>query len=90
MFIINRLSQHVSGTICPSSREQDCEMLHMVFSSGCAGRGRVEQGRELCALTGSRKTAFSQCTQLMYLLHMTTTSTTSAEHHTRHFTILFS
>jgi hypothetical protein len=29
--------------LCPSSGEQDCELPHMVFSTGCAGRGRVQQ-----------------------------------------------
>ena len=33
----------------PSSGEQDCALPHMVFCAGCAGRGRVELGRKLCA-----------------------------------------
>jgi len=36
--------------LCPSSEEQDCVLLHMVFCIGCAGCGCVELERELCAL----------------------------------------
>ena len=38
------------ASLCPSSGEQDCVLPHMVFCTGCAGRGCVELGRELCAL----------------------------------------
>jgi hypothetical protein len=31
----------------PSSGEQDCEQLHVVFSTGCAGQ--YGAGRKLCA-----------------------------------------
>jgi len=31
------------ASLCPSSGEQE----HMVFCTGCAGRGRVELGRKL-------------------------------------------
>ena len=45
----------------------DCVLPHMVFCTGCAGRGGgVELGRELASQ-----------------LHTTTASTHNAEHHTR-------
>jgi len=37
-------------SLCPSSGQQDRELLHMVFCTGCAGCGCVELGRKLCAL----------------------------------------
>ena len=40
-------------SLCPSSGEQGCVLLHMVFCTGCAGRGSVVPGRELCALCES-------------------------------------
>jgi len=36
------------ASLCPSSREQDRVLLHMVLCIGCAGC--VELGRKLCAL----------------------------------------
>jgi len=38
------------ASLCPSSGEQDCVLLHMVFCTGCTGCGCVELGRKLCAL----------------------------------------
>jgi len=38
------------ASLYPSSGEQDCVLLHMVFCTGCAGCGYVELGRKLCAL----------------------------------------
>jgi len=35
------------ASLCPSSEEQDCMLPHMVFCTGCAGRGRVELTRSL-------------------------------------------
>jgi len=40
-------------SLCPSSGEQDRVIPRMLFSTGCAGRGLVELGRELCALCES-------------------------------------
>ena len=37
------------ATLCPSSREQDLVLLHMVFCTGCAVCGCVELGRKLWA-----------------------------------------
>jgi len=67
------------ASLCPSSGEQDCVLLHMVFSTS-AGCRRVELGRRLCALCESCLT-FTQCTQSVSQLQMTTASTISAEHH---------
>ena len=48
MFIMKLLSQHVSGHhYAPSSGEQDRVLLHMVFCTGCVGRGCVQLGRKL-------------------------------------------
>ena len=38
------------SSLCPSSGEQECALLLMVFCTGCDGCGCVELGRELCAL----------------------------------------
>ena len=38
------------ASLCPSSGEQDCVLLLMVFCTGCAGCGCVELGHKLCAL----------------------------------------
>ena len=38
------------ASLSPSSGEQDCVLLHMVFCTGCAGCGCVQLGRKLCAL----------------------------------------
>ena len=40
------------STLCASSGELDCVLPHMVFCTGCVGRGRVELGgTKLCALS---------------------------------------
>jgi len=37
------------GSLRPTSGEEDCVQPHMVFSTGCAGRGCVQLGRKPCA-----------------------------------------
>ena len=41
------------SSLCPSSREQEYALPHMVFCTGCDGCGCVELGRKLCALSRS-------------------------------------
>jgi len=36
------------ASLCPSSGEQDCVLLHVMFCTGCAGCGCVQLGRKLC------------------------------------------
>jgi len=54
----------------------------MVFCTGCAGCGCVELGRKLCALCEAycSTVTFTLCAKLTTQLHITTASTTSAEH----------
>jgi len=59
----------------------------MVFCTGCAGCACVELGYELCALC--EVYCSTQCTQLAAQLHITTDSTTSAEHHMQLYSVLF-
>jgi len=67
------------ASLCPSSGEQDRELLRMVFCTGCAGCGCVELGRKLCALCEGY---FSNSNlHTVHTVHTTTDSTTSAEHH---------
>ena len=68
------------ASLCPSSGEQECALPHMVFCTGSDGCGCVELGCKLYAL----------CLQLASQLHTATAITTSAEHHMRQCTLLFS
>ena len=58
------------ASLCLSSGEQDCVLLHVLFCTGCAGCGCVQLGRKLCALCDSVR--LTQCTQLTTKLHKTT------------------
>ena len=87
MFIIKRLSQHVSGIFMPiTRRKRVCTatygVLHCLWCLWLCGAGT----RAVCTV----KVTVRLCTQLASQLHTTTASTTSAEHHMRQCTLLFS
>ena len=50
MFILIRLTQHVSGIIMPIVRRTDYVNNCMWIMPGCVGSSRAELGHELCAL----------------------------------------
>ena len=66
MFIIKRLSQHVSGIIMPIIRRTRPVLLHMVFCTGCAGCGCVQLRRKLCVYY---QTSISTCFGHHYAHH---------------------
>ena len=73
-------------SLCPSSGEKYCVLPHMVFSTGCVGRGRVELGRKLCALRENcepNNNIHTVHTVFAFQLHTTTASTANVEHHMR-------
>ena len=53
MFILIRLTEHVSGIIMPIIRRTDYVNNCMWSMSGCAGCSRAELGHELCAMCES-------------------------------------
>ena len=53
MFILIRLTQHVSGIIMPIVRRTDYVNNCMWSMPGCDGCSRAELGHELCALCES-------------------------------------
>ena len=53
MFILIRLTQHVSGIIMPIIRRTDYVNNCMWSMPGCVGSSRAELGHELCALCES-------------------------------------
>jgi len=53
MFILTRLTQHVSGIIMPIIWKTDYVNNCMWSMPGCAGCSRAELGHELCALCES-------------------------------------
>jgi len=59
MFILIRLTQHVSGIIMPIVRRTYYVNNCMWSMPGCVGCSRAGLGHELCALCPT------QCTQLM-------------------------
>ena len=59
MFILVRLTQHVSGIIMPIVRRTDYVNNCMWSMPGCAGSSRAELGHELCALCESWYTTVS-------------------------------
>jgi len=64
MFILIRLTQHVSGNIMPIIRITDYVNNCMWSMPGCVGCSRAELGHELCALCESwYKTAVVYCSQ---------------------------
>ena len=50
MFILIRLTQHVSGIIMPIIRRTDCVNNCMWSMPGCVGSSRAELGHEQSAL----------------------------------------
>ena len=70
MFILIRLTQHVSGIIMPIVRRRDYVNKCMWSMTGCVDCSRAELGNELCALCESWYMPFTQCTQLVSQLHM--------------------
>jgi len=63
------------ASLFPSSGEEDSVLLHMLFCTGCARCGRVELGLKVCAPCEVYRSNSAT------LLHTTTASTTSVEHH---------
>ena len=61
MFILIRLTQHVSGIIMPIVRRTDCVNNCMWSMSGCVGCSRAELGHELSALCESWYTGHELC-----------------------------
>jgi len=62
MFILIRLTQHVSGIIMPIIRRTDYVNNCTWSMPGCVGRSRAELGHELCALCESfSHSAHSSC-----------------------------
>ena len=53
MFILIRLTQHVSGIIMPIIRRTDYVNICMWSMPGCVGCSRAGLGHELCALCES-------------------------------------
>ena len=80
MFILIRLTQHVSGIIMPIVRRTDYVNNCMCSMPDCVGCSRAELGHELCALCESWYTTFTQCT------HIVSQPCTTAANTTRHTT----